>query len=93
MMRALRRTGLKVRRSIRRAVTDPALDVLGAGVLGSLSGRTALLSTGAAAAFASGAVGVGFALVMSVLVDLWIHLHVLVSLRQLMAYEVIFMQA
>lgn len=91
-MKRLRRSWLKAKRTARRNITDPALDVLGAGVLGSLSGRTALFAMGASVAIGQGAVGLGVAMVGAIFVDLYIHLQVLMSLRRLMAYEIVFAQ-
>lgn len=89
MMRTLRRARLRLSTSVRRSIADPALDVLGAGVLGTLSGRVALFGLAASAAFTHGAIGLGVALAVSIAFDLYVHLRVLGALRRLMAYEVV----
>jgi len=68
---------------------DPALDILGAGVISTLVGRTWLYG-----AFAVGFASIGmylhaltFAAVMSV--DFAIHVQVLTQLRRLMGYDVL----
>lgn len=88
-MKALKRSIARVQRFVDREVTDPALDILGAHVLGLYVGRsTCLLLVAASAASAQMPLTAGL-LVGYVVWDGYVHRHVLISLQDAMAREVL----
>lgn len=81
----------KVRRVIHKIsdwFTDPPLDIIGIGVIGTYAGRTALYSAFGATFASVGMYTYAVTFFSVVLIDTLVHVEVLSALRRLMRFEV-----